>query len=118
MRQGHGGPKFRPCVDLWWRAVDEAGDTRVPENELNLVLAECYPLINTARAVQNIYVDAHLHPTADREYVIEDEEKVRRTRSYRNFLLTGNGEVGEKERERKGIVPRSLEKEANAHEVS
>ena len=60
LRRGRAGPNFRPCVDLWWHTVEQAGEDRVEDNEVNLVLAECYPLINTARALQNIYVDAHL----------------------------------------------------------
>jgi hypothetical protein len=87
IRQGQGGPNFRPCVDLWWRAVEAAGEARELDNEFNLVLAECYPLVNTARAVQDIYLDAHLHPTADREYVIAEEDGIRRVRSDRTYLL-------------------------------
>ena len=87
LRRGRGGPNFRPCVDLWWHAVQQHGAEREPDNEVSLVLAECYPLVNTARALQDIYIDAHLHRTADREYVIEDEEGVRRVRSDRTYLL-------------------------------
>ena len=87
LRQGRGGPNFRACVDLWWNAVEAAGEARLQDNEVSLVLAECYPLINTARAVQDVYVDAHLHRTADREYVIEEEEGVRRARSDRTYVL-------------------------------
>ena len=87
LRQGRGGPNFRPCVDLWWSSAEAAGETRLRENEVSLVLAECYPLVNTARAVQDVYVDAHLHRTADREYVIEEEEGVRQARSDRTYVL-------------------------------
>ena len=87
LRRGQGGPNFRPCVDLWWHATEQAGEDRAYDNEVNLVFAECYPLVNTARALQDLYVDAHLHRMADREYVIEEEEGIRRVRSDRMYLL-------------------------------
>jgi len=74
-------------VDLWWRAVEEAGATAEIDNEVNLVLAECYPLVNTARSVQDVYVDAHLHPSADREYSLIDEGEIRHRYSERTYLL-------------------------------
>jgi hypothetical protein len=87
LRQGSGGPNFRPCVDLWWHAVAEAGVDREPDEEMTLVLAECYPLISSARSLQDIYVDAHLHPAADREYAYEEQNSVRRRRTERTYLL-------------------------------
>lgn len=87
LRRGRAGPNFRPCVDLWWHAVEEAGAAREAENEVDLVLAECYPLVNTARAVQDIYTDAQLYCIADREYSIVDEDGIRQRRSDRSYLL-------------------------------
>lgn len=72
LRQGAGGPNFRSCVDLWWHAVEQAGEADLPDNEATLTLAECYPLINTSKGMQDVYLDAHLHPQADREYVRDD----------------------------------------------
>src|SRR4051794_7403939 len=61
------GPNFRACVDSWWADAEMAGEAGLDENRINLVLAECFPLVSTARSLQDIYVDAQLHPKADRE---------------------------------------------------
>jgi hypothetical protein len=61
------GTNFRACVDLWWKAVEEYGAANDIDNQVNLVWAECYPLVNTARSLQDVYVDAHLHKMADRQ---------------------------------------------------
>ncbi|MCI0380096.1 MAG: hypothetical protein L0215_21135 [Gemmataceae bacterium] len=87
LRKGAGGPNFRPSVDLWWHVVKQAGEHHVPQNEMALVFAECYPLVNTAKALQDVYVDAHLHANADREYSFEDENGVRQRRAERTYLL-------------------------------
>ncbi len=87
LRRGRGGPNFRPCVNLWWHVMGLAGETRNPNNERTLVLAECYPLVNTARSLQDVYLDAHLHRIADREYDINEEDAVRRRRSERTYML-------------------------------
>ena len=87
LRQRQGGPNFRSCVDLWWHAVENAGDTRVVENELSLVLAECYPLVNTAKSLQEVFVDAHFYNSADREYSIQMEAGLQVYRSDRTFML-------------------------------
>ncbi len=31
LRRGQGGLNFRPCVDLWWRTVEQAGDAGLTE---------------------------------------------------------------------------------------
>jgi hypothetical protein len=87
LRRGAGGPNFQPSVDLWWHVVTQAGADRDSENEITLVLAECYPLINSAKTLQDIYVDAHLHAKADREYSFDDEDGVRQRRAERTYLL-------------------------------
>jgi hypothetical protein len=66
-RKRSPGANYRSCVDSWWADVEMAGDTDHPENLCNLVLAECFPLVNNARTLQAAYLDAHLHKTADRE---------------------------------------------------
>ncbi|MBL9165609.1 MAG: hypothetical protein JNL18_22990 [Planctomycetaceae bacterium] len=78
-RQGVAGPNFRLCVDFWWTAVETAGYANDEIDQETLVLAECYPLVNTARSMQEIYVDAHLRANADREFVwLDDGATVRR----------------------------------------
>lgn len=67
------GPNFRACVDLWWTAVEGAGATDETDNQVNLVLAECYPLVSTARTLQDIYIDAQLHKKADRQIILGRE---------------------------------------------
>ena len=86
-RHGTGGPNFRPCVDLWWHVNELAGAAGDPTTEMNLVLAECYPLVNTAKAVQDVYIDAHLHPRADREHVYFEADQIRQRRSERTDTL-------------------------------
>ena len=87
LRRGSGGPNYRHCVDLWWHVVSQAGKDREPENEMTLVLAECYPLISTAKTLQDVYVDAHLHRAADREYSFVEEDQVRQRRAERTYSL-------------------------------
>jgi hypothetical protein len=67
LRRGGGGPNFRPCVDLWWAAACAAGDGDSPPNQTALFFAECFPLVNAARTLQDVYLDAHLRPAAGRE---------------------------------------------------
>jgi hypothetical protein len=69
-RRKRPGPNFRACVDSWWADVERAGDAGLEENLINLVLAESFPLVSTARSLQDIYLDAHLHPKADREFIV------------------------------------------------
>ena len=63
------------CVNSWWADVEMAGDTDHPENLFNLVLAESFPLVNTARSLQDVYLDAHLHDTADREILHDPDDR-------------------------------------------
>ena len=81
-RQGRGGPNFRPCVDFWWTAVEEAGATEELDNQWTLVMAECYPLISASKAVQDVFVDAHLPHNAERELTLPEET----TRSLRAMV--------------------------------
>jgi hypothetical protein len=77
------GDNYRLCVDHWWAAVEAEGASGEMENEVTLVLAECYPLVSTARSLQDIYVDAHLHKRADREFTVQDDNGRKRIeRSY------------------------------------
>ncbi len=71
LRSGSGGQNLRACIDFWWACVEEAEDSANVENQLNLVLAECYPLVNTSRAMQSVFLDAHLHIKADRKISFE-----------------------------------------------
>jgi hypothetical protein len=78
------GPNYRACVDSWWADVEMAGDTDDWGNLANLVLAECFSLVNTSRSLQEIYRDAHLHEAADREWDEDsgDGPYKKRVRSY------------------------------------
>lgn len=62
------GPNYRSCVDSWWADVERARETDLLENQVNRVLAEAFRLVNTARSLQDVYLDAHLHGGADREF--------------------------------------------------
>lgn len=86
-RQGVAGPNFRPCVDLWWHVNEQEGAAADPSTEMNLVLAECYPLINTSKSVQDVYMDAHLHRLADREYDYVEEDQIRKRKTERTDTL-------------------------------
>ncbi len=57
-RRKNPSANFRACVDFWWTAVDSAGAAGVVENQQNLVLAECFPLVSTTRSLQDM-----VHPT-------------------------------------------------------
>lgn len=67
------GANFRACVDHWWTIIGMRGD---PDDYdvANLVLAELYPYVSTARSLQNTYLDARLHKDADlqRRFVLEN----------------------------------------------
>ncbi len=85
-RKRRPGPNYRSCVDSWWADVEMAGETDDPGNLCNLVLAECFPLVSTARSVQAVYRDAHVLETADHEDQ-EVAEEGPRTRSARVYSL-------------------------------
>jgi hypothetical protein len=86
-RHQNPGTNFRACVDLWWTAVEEAGAAGSIDNQVNLVLAESYPLVNTARSLQDVYVDAHLHKKADRRATAVEEKGCRPVDSERTYSL-------------------------------
>ena len=88
LRQGTGGPNFRPCVDLWWHVAEQEGQEKDLDNLANLVLAECYPLINTSKGMQDVYVDAQLSRTADRDYSFSKVNNVRMASSVRTHQLS------------------------------
>jgi len=100
-RQRGAGANFRSCVDLWWTAVQEVGAAGEIDNQVNLVLAETYPLISTSRAMQEAYLDAHLHKIADRTYDVIVEKGRRRVETERTFQL------GDAERDRLVEIVRS-----------
>jgi hypothetical protein len=54
------GPNFRSCVDHWWAAMGSCGAAGEIDTLVNRVWAECYPLVATARSLQDVYLDAHL----------------------------------------------------------
>jgi hypothetical protein len=85
-RSRNPGPNYRSCVDSWWADVELASETQLLENLVNLVLAESFPLVNTARSLQDVYLDAHLHETADREIFIDPDSR-RRQPSERTYSL-------------------------------
>lgn len=70
-RKGERDLNFRSCVDMWWHAIEAAGETNLFDNLRHLVLAECYPLVARSKALQEVYTDAHLHATAGWEYPAE-----------------------------------------------
>jgi hypothetical protein len=77
---------FRTCVDHWWTAMalskgqDDYGAS-------NLVLAEFYPHVSTARSLQDIYLDANLHDSADLKRRIVIHGGVRQVETERMYTL-------------------------------
>ncbi|MEQ8636375.1 hypothetical protein [Gimesia maris] len=67
-RSGSGGSNFRSCIDFWWACAEEANEADDIYNHENLVLAEIYSLINTSRAMQNVFLDAHLHKSVSQQH--------------------------------------------------
>jgi hypothetical protein len=80
------GPNFRACVDYWWQLVTDSGQASVDE-QATLVLAEAYPLVSTSRSTQNVCVDAHLHPKADREPVPARQNRLFQGSAERTYSL-------------------------------
>lgn len=64
-RKESGGSNFRSCVDFWWACAEQANESDDFDNQVNLVLAEIYTLINTSRAMQNVFLDAQLWKPKD-----------------------------------------------------
>ncbi|MFH1302702.1 MAG: hypothetical protein ABIK07_16690, partial [Planctomycetota bacterium] len=64
-RKGAGGSNFRSCVDFWWACAEQANESDDFDNQVNLVLAEIYTLINTSRAMQHVFLDAQLWKPKD-----------------------------------------------------
>jgi len=62
------GPNFRACVDHWWAAMEMIGAADETDTRISRVWAECYPLVNTARSLQDVYLDARLAPDVGRRY--------------------------------------------------
>ncbi len=87
IRHGVGGPNIRPCIDLWWHLVELNNVAREIGNEMMLFFAECYPLINTSKAMQEVYKDAHLPGGADREVDLFEVGGIRKRRTYRTDML-------------------------------
>jgi hypothetical protein len=86
------GPNFRACIDLWWTAVEVAGAADDDDNLTNLVFAECFSVVNTARTLQEIYRDAQLHRNADRQFAVVKVGGQRRVKGERTQFLA-NEEV-------------------------
>ncbi|MEJ7636828.1 MAG: hypothetical protein WKF75_02265, partial [Singulisphaera sp.] len=66
LRRRPPGPNF-PCVDHWWAAMEMIGggrDRHPDQPGLGRVL----PLVNTARSLQDVYLDARLAPDVGRRY--------------------------------------------------
>ena len=74
LRSSDRDNNLRNCIDFWWSRVEEAGEVDCRYNINNLVLAEAYPLVNKSRAMQKVFLDAHLKKDADRK--VEDEDDV------------------------------------------
>jgi hypothetical protein len=68
LRHRPPGLNFRSCVDLWWAIAEEVGDADDDDAQTARLLAECYPLVNTARSLQDVYLDAQLASNVEREY--------------------------------------------------
>jgi hypothetical protein len=82
------GPNFRSVVDLWRKVIELGGADQDVDNQVTLVLAEAYPLVSTARSLQDVYVDAHLHASADRTFpVVEVGKKLVRLPPERTYQL-------------------------------
>ena len=88
LRRGSGGNNLRSCIDFSWSCVEEAEDSNDEYNQVNLVLAEAYSLVNTSRAMQNVFLDAQLHKNADRKIEYESDHKGRvKQHSTRTYQL-------------------------------
>tara|TARA_R110002111_G_scaffold245530_1_gene307925 strand:+ start:693 stop:2042 length:1350 start_codon:yes stop_codon:yes gene_type:complete len=66
-RSGSDDSNFRSSIDFWWACAENADHADDVYNQENLILAEIYSLINTSRAMQNVFLDAHLHKSAGRK---------------------------------------------------
>jgi hypothetical protein len=68
LRRSPPGPNFRACVDFWWAAMEHIGADGEIDTRVNRVWAECYPLVNNARSLQDVYIDAHLERRAAKRF--------------------------------------------------
>lgn len=63
-RSGPGSINLRSCIDAWWEAMGRFGLQHDLDNQINLAMAELFPLVNTSKATQDVFLDAHLGSTA------------------------------------------------------
>src|SRR5262245_36134029 len=104
-RTKNPGPNYRACIDHWWTAVEAAGVAGDLSELTSRVLAECYPLISTARSLQEIYADAQLNKLADRQLTLVNEGGRQRTLLERAYTLPPD----EVERIRRVAMTRKVE---------
>lgn len=70
-----GGRNFRHCVDYWWRTASAlAPPDDLIHNELNLVLAELFPLFAKSTGCHDIFRDALLGKKWADGYSLPDED--------------------------------------------
>ncbi len=83
-----GGENLRSCINFWWACVEKARMDTNWYNQVNLVLAETYLLVNKSRAMQDVFLDAQLSKNADRkvEYELDNQGHSRRL-TQRTFQL-------------------------------
>jgi hypothetical protein len=60
LRGGRGDLVLRPCIDHWWAVMRSSRLDHHDFASTNLVMAEIYPLVNTARSLQDVFSDAYL----------------------------------------------------------
>ncbi|MGA2498247.1 MAG: hypothetical protein ABSH20_10930 [Tepidisphaeraceae bacterium] len=104
-RDRGGGVNFRPVVDSWWAAMREVGGPDEYDYQTR-VWAEIHQVVSADRSLQDVYADAYLSNSLNREYAVPEEELAR----LRQLVETDLGQVQpELERLLLQIPPRSEE---------
>ena len=83
-RTGPGNINLRSCINAWWAAMGKFGLQDDPDNQITRAMAELFPLMNTAKATQDVFLDAHLGPTTGARDVSLSADAHRRLRALVN----------------------------------
>ena len=73
-RGGPGMTNLNSCLDLAWEYIRRRGRDEL-DSQVELALAEFYPLVNKSKGMQDVFLDAHLSPKAERDVELTDREQ-------------------------------------------
>ena len=88
---------FTACLDYWWAGIEAEDALDKDENQINLVLAEIYRVVRGKQTLQNTYLDAFPHSSADREPTNSNDYRDNQHDSRHTYVLPDDEEARIKE---------------------